>query len=129
MPPIPQNKKPQGSVIDKLRTGSEWTPGHPASRPNRKKHEVEQPPTAIVSKVADLLFGYFEREQPPADNIMIVPDSLRLVDPLHNVWIAGVQTMMHFTGIGARVHVSRVRFRIAVKSGSLSIHHNHVIFV
>jgi hypothetical protein len=123
-----QNQKRTGSVINKLRTGNEWTPGQPANRLHHK-HEGEQPNQIIVSKAANLLVGCFSRELPPADSIVVVPNSLRRVDQTHNIWVGSVQTVVYFSGIGPRIHVSRVRFCLVEKDNGYSIHHNHIIFI
>ena len=120
------------SIADQFRTGKEWQPGRPAPK-RSNRNEVAQPADDVKVKVSEALKEFFLREQPPADDVVVLPDSLRLVDTAHDIWVANVQTTIHFRKLGARHHVSRVRFRITqAKPGNDSrfcIFHNHVIFV
>jgi hypothetical protein len=129
-----QSQKGLGSVIDRFKTGVEWRPGNLSSNLRQgRKHEVTQPEEYIRLKVGETLLNYFKCERPPADNYVILPGSLRLVDSAHDVWMASVQSMVHTAMIEPRHHISRVRFRVlrVIQFGetTFTIHHNHVIFI
>lgn len=125
-----ETKTQQGYPINKIRDGSEWSP----SRPMYKK-PVPQPVRSVSQLVEDILIHWFLFEQPRADSVQVIKGSLQLIDTVHNVWKAKVQTVVFFPNIGPRTHESSVRFRVETKPDKknpklthYSIYHNHVIF-
>jgi len=117
--------------LPKLRDGSEWSP----SLGIQPKKQVLQPIRPVVQIVEDILIDWFLREQPRADEVHVVKNSLRLVDTTHNVWVARVQTFVYFDNIEPRIHESSVKFKVEVRKHRMdvtkdfyTIHHNHIIF-
>ena len=131
--PIQSNEQ----VLSQFKTGTEWKPGKPGPRvTHRTKHKVVQPNDMVKEKVSEILVDWFKHEQPPADDIKVVKNSLVLVDLPHNIWRASILTTLHLPSIGARQHVSNVRFRLLHVKDTInpakdrfSIYHNHVIFL
>jgi hypothetical protein len=109
----------------------EWRPGKPVHK--IKQETVITKP--LIKIVEDMLIDWFLREQPKADEIKLVKNSLKQVDTTHNIWVARVQTFIHFPKSETKIHESVVRFKVdSAKHKSdpfkdfYSIHHNHVIF-
>jgi hypothetical protein len=112
-----------------------WGNTHAPSKPLHKKYEVGLS-DKLKSRVANLILNYFLFEQPPAQSIKLVDNSLRQLDEVNNVWAASVQTIVYYKKIAPRVHTSRVRFRILcekditnIETSKINIHKNQVIFI
>jgi hypothetical protein len=114
---------------------TDWRPGQPVQHNIRNKVKPLPAPDLVQRKVEDALINWFLGEIPRADEVSIVPNSLKLVDANYNVWTAKVQTTMFFTDLEPRIHQSYVRFatqcyknRLGVGNDLYTINHNHVIF-
>lgn len=119
------------------RTGTEWSPGRRTTDNQRNwSKQITQPEQLVLQKVGDQVINHFLlNEQPPADHVALVNNSLQLIDAAHNVWRAKVVTTLFFKTLGPRVHTSSIRFRTQrIKDprnpikDRYSIHHNHIIF-
>ena len=116
--------------------GVEWSPGKPIQKVPVPQPKPLPPDLDAKRKIGDLLINWFLAEQPRADYVTIVSNSLRLVDELHNIWIARVLTTVNFRKTGPKQHISLVRFCISCEKNKLDytrdryrIYHNHVIFI
>ncbi len=130
----PKAHKPDVQILNQLRDGTEWSPGKPV-RQSKDKVYVAQPVRSVIQVIEDILINWFLFEQPRADDVQVVPNSLQLIDAQHNIWRAKVQTFVYFPTIETRTHESSVRFRVESridkknpKTTHYSIYHNHVIF-
>jgi hypothetical protein len=113
-------------------TTSDWTPGIPAKVKKPAGFPVSWPEKSVVQIVGDILLDHFLRENPPADKVKLVPNSLRLEDG-RDMWRAKVQTFVNLEKIGILIHESNVKFRVEKiknKDGKefYVIYHNHIIF-
>jgi len=94
-----------------VQSGAEWSPGHPLRRIPSKFIAV-QPEELIKRKVGDALINWFLYESPRADEVMLVKDSLQLMDEPRQIWKAAVHTLISYKFIEPRQHISWVRFRV-----------------
>jgi hypothetical protein len=122
-------------LVNQFRTGTEWSPGRPARSHTHTKIKPLQPDDLVIQKVEDVLINWFLHEQPKADQVSVVKNSLQLIDTAHDIWRAKVQTVVFFPTIAPRIHESSVRFRVIChkdkvdsKKDFYTIFHNHVIF-
>jgi hypothetical protein len=127
----PKTHKQDKALINQLRDGSEWSPG----KPIQHKAAPTPPARSTTQVIEDILINWFLFEQPRADEVQLVNNSLQLVDAAHNIWKAKVQTFVYFPTIEPRIHESSVRFRVEARPDKknpklthYSIYHNHIIF-
>ena len=120
---------PTASVI------TDWRPGQPVQHNIKNQVKPLSPQELVLRKVEDALINWFLGETPRADEVSVVPKSLKLVDAEYSVWTAKVQTVIFFTYLEPRIHQSYVRFvtqcyknRLGPGNDLYVINHNHIIF-
>lgn len=129
-------KKPATRNIGPDPDTRDWSPGMHTPAP---KLQMPKPITGaelVRRKVESALINCFLHENPPADHVAVVKDSLQEVDSTQKLWKAKVMTTVALPRLGLKQHVSVVRFRVACipdRRGNsakdlYTIHHNHIIF-
>lgn len=84
-----------------------WSPGQ-RSAPVKDKPAIEP---AGVANICRSLEYWFEGERPPADDITVIPESVRFVDPKFRLVKCWVRTAVWFNKV-KKEHVSNVRVKV-----------------
>ena len=118
---------------------NDWSPGSYTPTAPVPKLQLPKAVTGqalVLRKVESALINCFLHENPPADHVAVVKDSLQEVDPNQKLWKAKVLTTIALPRLGLKQHISVVRFRVVCtpdRKGNpardtYSIHHNYIIF-
>lgn len=74
------------------------------------KQKNDHLPADQIKRISSQLVSVFRQEQPPADFIEVVPDSIRPVDAKFKLYKALVRTDVYIGGV--KQHVSNIRFKL-----------------
>ena len=74
----------------------------------KAKHDAL--PKDQVKRIDSQLVSIFRQEQPPADFVEVVADSVRAVDAKYKLYKALVRTDVYVGGV--KQHVSNIRFKL-----------------
>ena len=72
-------------------------------------------PATEAEYMAKQLVRIFQNENPPADYVEVVEDSVQCVDEKFHLYKALVRTDVYFNRLGLKQHISNIRFKIADK--------------
>lgn len=82
----------------------------PTQRPQNKHDKSRGQIVEGAEQISESLVSWFLREQPPADKAIVLPGSLKYIDPANKIAKASVRTVLKVRNT-VKEHVSLVRFK------------------
>jgi hypothetical protein len=82
----------------------------PTQRPRGKQDKSRGQIVEGAEQISESLVNWFLREQPPVDKAVVIPGSLKYIDPVNKVAKASVRTVWQVRNT-IKEHVSLIRFK------------------